>query len=82
MVFLLKLLSSPKFLVVAAVVSVSAFAGWFLIDYGKDKEKTRIVIERQENYITTRKRIDDATKNSPNDSGAARSKLLDRQTNR
>lgn len=82
MVFLLKLFSSPKFLVVATVVAVSAFAGWFLIDYGKTQEKSRIVIEQQENYITTRKRIDNAAKNTPSDADAARSRLLDRQTNK
>jgi archaellin len=82
MIPLVKLLSSPKFLIVVAVVVVSAFAGWFLIDYGKTQEKSRIVIEQQESYITTRKRIDNATKNLPNDADAARSRLLDRQANR
>ncbi len=51
-----------KFVVIALVVILTSFG---LIQYGKSIERQAITIEQNENYINTRERIDDATKDNP-----------------
>lgn len=51
-----------RFVVVALVVILTSYG---LIQYGKSIERHDIQIEQNENYIDTRGRIDDATKDNP-----------------
>lgn len=65
---ILKLLTSAglkkiMFPVVIALVAISISFG--LIQYGKSIERQETLIEQNENYVNTRERIDDATKDNP-----------------
>ena len=61
-------------------VSVVGLISWTMIQYGASEEKTKTLIKERENYIETRKRIEDATQSidgaTPDD---ARKWLLERQ---
>ncbi len=78
---ILRLVGSPKVLIPAAIVLVVIWTSWLMIQYGKNTVKQEILIEQQGNYITTRKRIDDASR-SVGDADAARERLLKRQSDK
>jgi hypothetical protein len=77
---LLKFAGRPKVLLSAGVALLVGLIFWTMIQYGEDKEKTRVIIEEQQNYIATRKRIDDATSRPALTVDDARSRLLNRQS--
>lgn len=77
---LLKFAGRPKVLLSVGVALLVGLIFWTMIQYGEDKEKTRVIIEEQQSYIATRKRIDDATSNTATTVDDARSRLLNRQS--
>ena len=79
---LLRIAGNPKVMLIVGVVLLAGMISWTLIRYGEQKEATRVILEKQETYITTRKKIDNATKDSPRDVDAARSWLRDRQADK
>jgi len=80
MAWLMSIVGRPKVILSVVVVLAVGLTSYGMIQYGENKEKTRVVIEQQQNYINTRKRIDDATSH-PSDADTARSRLLQRQAN-
>jgi hypothetical protein len=80
MLWLASIVGRPKIILFAVGVLVVGLTSYTMIQYGESKEKTRVVIEQQQKYIDTRKRIDNAT-SRPSDVDTARSRLLQRKAN-
>jgi hypothetical protein len=80
MLWLASIVGRPKVILFAVGVLVVGLTSYTMIQYGESKEKTRVVIEQQQKYIDTRKRIDNAT-SRPSDVDTARSRLLQRKAN-
>ena len=80
MLWLASIVGRPKIILFAVVVLAVGLTSYTMIQYGESKEKTRVVIEQQQKYIDTRKRIDNAT-SRPSDVDTARSRLLQRKAN-
>jgi hypothetical protein len=78
----LKLVGSPKVLLTVALVSAVGLTSWILIQYGEDKATTRVIQEQNQNYIDTRKRIDNAASRAGSDVDSARSRLQQRQVDK
>jgi hypothetical protein len=65
----------------ALMVSLLGSAVYYIYNQGQQSIYKEVTIERQENYIETRRRIDEATRTT-NSLDAARQRLLERQLRR
>jgi len=79
MIWLSGLVGRQKITLFVAIAFLVGLIFWTMIQYGASKETARIVTEQHQNYISTRKRIDNATNTPLNDVDSARSRLLQRQ---